>query len=123
MILPSLHLLGIFVQELLELIYIFYCFVCENLALIRDMASPSERSSSSRSTNSLMPGRIVVAFDATKNLNAQEFDLIFSNIQSRRNMIQEVDTITVLGVLHKVLHPSKSMIYLWFCECLMKFLL
>lgn len=73
------------------------------------MAAPSEMSTSSRSTTSLMPGRIVVAFDATKNLNAQEFKHIFSNIQMRQNMIQEVDTITVLGVLHKILHPSKSM--------------
>ncbi|XP_057795615.1 serine/threonine-protein kinase PBL34-like isoform X2 [Salvia miltiorrhiza] len=69
------------------------------------MASPSERSSSSRSTTSLMPGRIVVACDATRNFNSQEFKQIISNIQTRQNMIQEVDTITVLGVLHKVLHP------------------
>lgn len=72
------------------------------------MASPSERSSSSRSTTSLMPGRIVVACDATRNFNAHEFKQIITNIQMRQNMIQEVDTITVLGVLHKVLHPSKS---------------
>lgn len=90
-------------------------FLVEDLLLqkaaifIRHMASPSERSSSSRSTATLMPGRIVVACDATKNLNAQEFKQIMSNIQMQKNMIQEVDTITVLGVLHKVLHPSKSM--------------
>ncbi|KAH6759159.1 hypothetical protein C2S51_019394 [Perilla frutescens var. frutescens] len=70
------------------------------------MASPSEKSSSSRSTTNLMPGRVVVACDATKNLNAEEFNQIISNIQLRRNMIQEVDTITVLGVLHKVIHPT-----------------
>ncbi|KAL0326102.1 UNVERIFIED_CONTAM: protein NSP-INTERACTING kinase [Sesamum radiatum] len=69
------------------------------------MASPGERSNSSRSTNSLMPGRIVIAYDATKNHSAREFQEIIANIQMRDGMIQEVDTITVLGVLHKVLHP------------------
>ncbi|XP_047959504.1 receptor-like cytosolic serine/threonine-protein kinase RBK1 [Salvia hispanica] len=69
------------------------------------MASPSERSSSSRSTASLMPGRIVVAFDATRNFNSQELKNVISNIQMQQSMIQEVDTITVLGVLHKVPHP------------------
>ena len=81
------------------------------LALVRHMAmamaSPSERSSSSRSTASLMPGRIVVAFDATRNFNSQELKNVISNIQMQQSMIQEVDTITVLGVLHKVPHPSK----------------
>ncbi|KAL1533547.1 non-specific serine/threonine protein kinase [Salvia divinorum] len=69
------------------------------------MTSPSERSSSSRSTASLMPGRIVVAFDATRNFNSHELQNIISNIQMQQTMIQEVDTITVLGVLHKVPHP------------------
>ncbi|KAI3464593.1 hypothetical protein Pfo_021256 [Paulownia fortunei] len=69
------------------------------------MASPSEKSSSSRSTIPLMPGRVVIAYDATKNPNAQEFKHIITNIQMRDDMIQEVDTITVLGVLHQVLHP------------------
>ncbi|KAL0314387.1 UNVERIFIED_CONTAM: Proline-rich receptor-like protein kinase PERK13 [Sesamum angustifolium] len=69
------------------------------------MASPGERSNSSRSTNSLMPGRVVIAYDATKNHSAREFQEIIANIQMRDGMIQEVDTITVLGVLHKVLHP------------------
>ncbi|KAK6131993.1 hypothetical protein DH2020_034267 [Rehmannia glutinosa] len=69
------------------------------------MASPSEKSSSSRSTIPLMPGRVVIAYDATRNPNAGEFKHIISNIQTRDGMIQEVDTITVLGVLHQVLHP------------------
>ncbi|KAK4429588.1 Proline-rich receptor-like protein kinase PERK14 [Sesamum alatum] len=69
------------------------------------MASPGERSSSSRSSNPLMPGRILIAYDATKNHSAQEFREIIANIQMRDGMIQEVDTITVVGVLHKVLHP------------------
>ncbi|KAK6132239.1 hypothetical protein DH2020_034022 [Rehmannia glutinosa] len=69
------------------------------------MASPSEKSSSSRSTIPLMPGRVVIAYDATRNPNAGEFKHIISNIQTLDGMIQEVDTITVLGVLHQVLHP------------------
>ncbi|KAK6114955.1 hypothetical protein DH2020_007224 [Rehmannia glutinosa] len=69
------------------------------------MASPSEKSSSSRSTIPLMPGRVVIAYDATRNPNAGEFKNIISNIRTRDRMIQEVDTITVLGVLHQVLHP------------------
>ncbi|KAL2232317.1 UNVERIFIED_CONTAM: Protein NSP-INTERACTING KINASE 3 [Sesamum indicum] len=69
------------------------------------MASPGERSSSSISTNYLMPGRIVIAYDATKNHSAREFKEIIANIQMRDDMIQEVDMVTVLGVLHKMLHP------------------
>ncbi|XP_051139036.1 inactive protein kinase SELMODRAFT_444075-like isoform X2 [Andrographis paniculata] len=72
------------------------------------MASPSARSgsSSSRSTNTLlMPGRIVIACDATKSHYAHELKDIVAKIKARKAMIQEVDTITVLGVLHKVLHP------------------
>ncbi|KAL8481892.1 hypothetical protein ACS0TY_028146 [Phlomoides rotata] len=70
-------------------------------------ASLSERSSSSRSSSAatLMPGRVVIACDATRSICAHEFKHVIANIQMRENMIQEVDTITVLGVLHKVLHP------------------
>lgn len=85
------------------------------------MASPSERSSSSRSTTTLMPGRLVIACDATKNINAQEFRHIITNIQMRDGMIQEVDTITVLGVLHKVLHPSKFMYFQCASQCPLDF--
>ncbi|KAG8378172.1 hypothetical protein BUALT_Bualt08G0110300 [Buddleja alternifolia] len=72
------------------------------------MASPTEKSSSSSRSITplmLMPGRIMIAYDATKNHNIQEFKQIIHNIRVRNGMTQEVDTITVLGVLHKVLHP------------------
>lgn len=52
-----------------------------------------------------MPGRIVIACDATKSHSKQELKTIITSIRSRNGMIQEVDTITVLGVLHKLLHP------------------
>ncbi|KZV17353.1 inactive protein kinase [Dorcoceras hygrometricum] len=69
------------------------------------MASYTERSSSGSSTTTLMPGRIVVAFDATKSRNFQELKDIVSHIRMRGDMIHEGDRITVFGVLHKVLHP------------------
>ncbi|KZV41755.1 serine/threonine-protein kinase-like [Dorcoceras hygrometricum] len=74
------------------------------------MASSTGRSSSSRSSFSnrstpLMPGRVVVAYDATKNQTSQVFRDTITNIRKHDGMIQEGDTITVLGVLHKVLHP------------------
>lgn len=75
------------------------------------MASYTERSSSGDSriisTTTFMPGRIVIAFDATKNHNFQELKDIIAHIRLRGDMIQEADRITVFGVLHKVLHPSK----------------
>ncbi|XP_073135117.1 proline-rich receptor-like protein kinase PERK12 [Henckelia pumila] len=75
------------------------------------MASYTERSSSGSgsgsiiSTTTFMPGRIVIAFDATKNRNFQELKDIIAHIRMRGDMIQEADRITVFGVLHKVLHP------------------
>ncbi|XP_073051713.1 proline-rich receptor-like protein kinase PERK8 [Primulina eburnea] len=73
------------------------------------MASYTDRSSSGSSsiisTTTFMPGRIVIAFDATKNRNFQQLKDIIAHIRMRRDMIQEADSITVFGVLHKVLHP------------------
>ncbi|KAL3840060.1 hypothetical protein ACJIZ3_024651 [Penstemon smallii] len=63
------------------------------------------RSSTSTSTTHLMPGRIVIAYDATKDRNVYESKDIIYNIRMRDDMIQEVDTITVLGVMHRALHP------------------
>lgn len=54
-----------------------------------------------------MPGGIVIAYDAMKNRNIQEFRDIITDVLKREDMIQEANTITVLGVLDKVLHPSK----------------
>lgn len=57
-----------------------------------------------------MPGRVVIAFDATKNQTSQLFKDTITNIKKQDGMIQEGDSITVLGVLHKVLHPSKHIL-------------
>ncbi|XP_073143966.1 uncharacterized protein [Henckelia pumila] len=69
------------------------------------MASSIERSSFSNRSTPLMPGRVVIAYDATKNQTSQVFRDTITNIRKQDGMIQEGDTITVLGVLHKVLHP------------------
>lgn len=52
-----------------------------------------------------MPGRVVIAYDATKNQTTRMFKDTIINITKHDGMIQEGDSITVLGVLHKVLHP------------------
>ncbi|XP_073036196.1 proline-rich receptor-like protein kinase PERK2 isoform X3 [Primulina eburnea] len=69
------------------------------------MASSVERSSFINRSTPLMPGRVVIAYDATKNQTSQVFRDTITNIRKQDGMIQEGDTITVLGVLHKALHP------------------
>lgn len=71
------------------------------------MASSIEWSSSIRISVPSTPGSIVIAYDASKNRNIQEFKDIIADVLVRGDMIQEADTITLLGVLDKVLHPSK----------------
>ncbi|KAK6115613.1 hypothetical protein DH2020_007882 [Rehmannia glutinosa] len=68
------------------------------------MASSNEISSS-RSTTPLMRGRIVIAYDATKIRNIHDFKDIITDVRMRQDMIRDADTILVLGVLDKVLHP------------------
>ncbi|XP_073294795.1 uncharacterized protein [Primulina huaijiensis] len=72
---------------------------------LHKMASSVERSSFINRSTPLMPGRVVIAYDATKNQTSQVFRDTITNIRKQDGMIQEGDTITVLGVLHKVLHP------------------
>lgn len=55
--------------------------------------------------NSLMPGSIIFAFDATKERNNDEFKNTINGIRLHRNMINGGDTVFVVGVLHKILHP------------------
>lgn len=72
------------------------------------MESPAERSAN------LNPGRVVIAYDATKGRNCHEIRDIVADIMMRDGMIEEVDTITVLGVLHRVMHPSKAYFFVPF---------
>ncbi|CAI9261115.1 unnamed protein product [Lactuca saligna] len=55
--------------------------------------------------NSLMTGRVLLAFDATKDRNELEFKNVIDDIISRGDVIKRGDTIVVFGVLHKVSHP------------------
>ncbi|EYU23850.1 hypothetical protein MIMGU_mgv1a023918mg [Erythranthe guttata] len=69
------------------------------------MALSIERSSSSRITSPPTPGRIVIAYDATRKHNMQEFKDIIADVLTREDMVKETETVTVFGVLDKVLHP------------------
>ncbi|KAL8251648.1 hypothetical protein R6Q59_035341 [Mikania micrantha] len=53
----------------------------------------------------LMMGRVILAFDATKDRNDQEFMNVIKEIVSCREVLKRGDTIVVFGVLHKISHP------------------
>lgn len=55
--------------------------------------------------NSFMTGRVIFAFDATKDRNELEFKNVIDDIISRGDVLNRGDTIVVFGVLHKVSHP------------------
>lgn len=57
--------------------------------------------------NSLMPSRVLVVFDATRDRSRDEFGRTIRNIRLFGGIAHPGVTITVLGVLHKVLHPCK----------------
>ncbi|PWA48218.1 Concanavalin A-like lectin/glucanase, subgroup [Artemisia annua] len=60
----------------------------------------------SSSSNSLMMGRVILAFDATKERNDEyEFKKVINEIISRGDILKRGDTIVVFGVLHKIAHP------------------
>ncbi|XP_071713727.1 cold-responsive protein kinase 1-like [Rutidosis leptorrhynchoides] len=48
---------------------------------------------------------IMLAFDATKDRNEQEFEKVIRDIISRGDMLKRGDTLLVFGVLHKIVHP------------------
>ncbi|XP_031091637.1 serine/threonine-protein kinase CDG1-like isoform X1 [Ipomoea triloba] len=58
-----------------------------------------------RVRNSLIPGTVVIAYDATKDRSENEFYQTIRDIRMRGDILHPGDTIVVLGVLHKVLHP------------------
>ncbi|CAI9763984.1 unnamed protein product [Fraxinus pennsylvanica] len=55
--------------------------------------------------NPLMPSRILIVCDGTKDRDNQEFKHTIHNIRMQGGIIHAGDTITVLGVLHRILHP------------------
>lgn len=60
--------------------------------------------------NSLMPGCIIFAFDATKERSDNEFKNTINGIRLQRGMIHGGHTVFVIGVLPKILHPRKCLI-------------
>ncbi|KAI8014633.1 hypothetical protein LOK49_LG05G02562 [Camellia lanceoleosa] len=57
------------------------------------------------SNNPLMPGRVVIVCDATKYRNKRELELTVDNIRLRRDILHGGDTLTLLGILHRLPHP------------------
>lgn len=53
------------------------------------------------------PSCVIMAYDATKLRNEHEFKVTFKSVQTRGDILRGGDTIVVLGVLHRVTHPSK----------------
>ncbi|MFQ6628561.1 hypothetical protein Gotur_006895 [Gossypium turneri] len=53
------------------------------------------------------PSYVVIAFDATKDHNEREFRTIINHIRVRGDILRGGDTLLMLGVLHRVTHPSK----------------
>lgn len=54
-----------------------------------------------------MLGGVLIAFDASKTHDIDEFKKIISDVLNREQTFEEVRTITFLGALDRVLHPSK----------------
>lgn len=55
----------------------------------------------------MTPSHVVIAYDATKDRGGHELKLTIDAVQLRGDILRSGDTIVVLGVLHKVVHPSK----------------
>lgn len=70
------------------------------------MAFIQRSNSSRRRTTPLIQGGVVIAYDAMRNHNFEEFNDIISDVL-RNDMVKESSTIMLLGVLDRVLHPSK----------------
>ncbi|GMP46606.1 hypothetical protein CsSME_00014688 [Camellia sinensis var. sinensis] len=64
----------------------------------------------------LMPGRVVIAYDATKDRNERELKRTVDNIRYRGDILHGGDTLMLLGVLHRLPHPSKCL-----ANCLLEF--
>lgn len=57
-----------------------------------------------------MPSRILIVCDATKDRSIHEFRHTIHQLRMCGGIVHPGDTIRVFGVLHKVLHPSKSVV-------------
>ncbi|KAL0351558.1 UNVERIFIED_CONTAM: Proline-rich receptor-like protein kinase PERK13 [Sesamum calycinum] len=69
------------------------------------MPSAMGSSNSSSKDNAFRPSRILVVCDATKDRSPHEFRHTIHNIRMQGGIVHPGDTITVFGVLHRILHP------------------
>ncbi|KAG6774285.1 hypothetical protein POTOM_021637 [Populus tomentosa] len=53
----------------------------------------------------LSPSHVVIAYDATKDRGVHELKLTIYAVRMRGDILRGGDTLVVLGVLHRVLHP------------------
>ncbi|XP_022141469.1 probable serine/threonine-protein kinase PBL4 isoform X1 [Momordica charantia] len=53
----------------------------------------------------LTSSRIIIAYDATKDRTEHELQITLRNLWMRGDILRGGDTLIVLGILHKVLHP------------------
>ncbi|XP_038724828.1 probable serine/threonine-protein kinase PBL18 isoform X2 [Tripterygium wilfordii] len=53
----------------------------------------------------LSPSHVIIAYDATKDRSEHELKLTVDSVRVRGDILRGGDTLIVLGVLHKVLHP------------------
>lgn len=51
----------------------------------------------------------MIAYDATKERDQYELRLTMDGIRKRGDILRDGVNLLVLGVLHKVTHPSKSL--------------
>lgn len=55
------------------------------------------------------PSHVVIAYDATKERTEHELKHTVNGIRLRGDILRGGDTLVVLGVLHRVTHPSKCL--------------
>lgn len=58
----------------------------------------------------MTPSHVVIAYDATRDRGEPELKLTVDSLRMRGDILHSGDTIILLGVLHRVVHP---------CKCLM----
>ncbi|KAK3043664.1 hypothetical protein RJ639_000080, partial [Escallonia herrerae] len=58
-------------------------------------------------SNNLMPGLVVVAFDANRDGIEHDFQRVIQNLCKRVDILHGGDTIMMLGVMQRVQHPCK----------------
>ena len=56
--------------------------------------------------------RVLIAYDATKDLGHDEIQVTIKELRLRGDILRRGDTLVVFGVLHKVHHPSESLLIL-----------